>query len=304
MTFLVSKENRQDFIHAQTAVAQLHQAGVPILAGTDASNPGTAHGASLHRELELLVQAGLSPSDALAAATSVPARAFGLLDRGTIHPGKRADLVMVRGNPLLDITKTRDISRVWKAGVEVDRPEIVRQSQHVEDSGPARAGDGLMSHFDDGTLQTSFGLGWSAVSDKAVGGDSYADVALVSGGCDNQGNSLLVSGEIAAEQTQFSWAGTAFYPGRGPFSPVNLSSKKTISFWTTGDGGDYSLMINSWNNGIHRSSQPFRAGSEWQQYRFLISEFQTDGKGILAIFFLAGPRSGQFKFRLDDVCLE
>src|SRR6185436_983345 len=96
--------------------------GVPILAGTDAPNPGTSHGAALHRELEFLVEAGLSPAEALAAATSVPAKAFHLEDRGRIAPGLRADLVLVAGDPTRDITDTRAIVRIWKGGVPVERP--------------------------------------------------------------------------------------------------------------------------------------------------------------------------------------
>jgi imidazolonepropionase-like amidohydrolase len=97
---------------------------VPILAGTDAPNPGTAHGVSIHREMELLVEAGLTPQQALAAATSVPARAFRLDDRGRIAPGLRADLVLAGGDPLKDITETRNIVRIWKGGKAVERPLI------------------------------------------------------------------------------------------------------------------------------------------------------------------------------------
>jgi imidazolonepropionase-like amidohydrolase len=107
--------------HARAAVAALKAAGVPVLAGTDAPNPGTAHGASLHRELELLVSAGLTPIEALAAATSTPARLFGLLDRGRIAPGLRADLVLVDGDPGRDIRATRAIAQVWRNGVLVTR---------------------------------------------------------------------------------------------------------------------------------------------------------------------------------------
>ena len=103
------------------AVRKLHAAGVPILAGTDAINPGTAHGASLHRELELLVAAGLSPSQALAAATSVAADRFGLADRGRIAPGLRADLLLVTGDPCTEIKATRAIVGVWKQGQPIDR---------------------------------------------------------------------------------------------------------------------------------------------------------------------------------------
>jgi imidazolonepropionase-like amidohydrolase len=107
--------------HAFDAVRQMRDAGVPILAGTDAPAPGSWNGASLHQELELLVKAGLSPSEALAAATSVPAKTFGLKDRGRIAPGLRADLLLVSGDPTRDITSTRDIVSVWKAGVAVER---------------------------------------------------------------------------------------------------------------------------------------------------------------------------------------
>jgi imidazolonepropionase-like amidohydrolase len=103
------------------SVARLHAAGVPILAGTDAPNPGTAHGPSLHGELELLVRAGLTPVEALRAATSTPARVFRLGDRGRIAPGMRADLVLVDGDPTSDVTATRRITRIWKNGFPVDR---------------------------------------------------------------------------------------------------------------------------------------------------------------------------------------
>ena len=98
---------------AYKTVRQLAAAGVPILAGSDAPNPGTAHGVSIHRELELLVQAGLTPEQALVAATSAPARAFKLADRGRIAPGLRADLILVAGDPLKDILDTRNLVRIW-----------------------------------------------------------------------------------------------------------------------------------------------------------------------------------------------
>jgi imidazolonepropionase-like amidohydrolase len=103
--------------HALAAVSALHRAGVSILAGTDAPSPSLAHGVSLHRELELLVQAGLTPAEALAAATSGPARTFGFHDRGRIAPGLRADLLLVDGDPTADIKATRAIAGVWKLGV-------------------------------------------------------------------------------------------------------------------------------------------------------------------------------------------
>jgi imidazolonepropionase-like amidohydrolase len=100
---------------------QLLRANVPLLAGTDSPAPGTTYGASLHSELALLVRDGLTPTQALAAATSVPARSFHLQDRGWIRAGMRADLLLVKGDPTKDILATRNIVAVWKRGVRVQR---------------------------------------------------------------------------------------------------------------------------------------------------------------------------------------
>ncbi|PJZ77505.1 amidohydrolase family protein [Leptospira neocaledonica] len=105
------------------SVIALHKAGVDILAGSDVSEPiadlgGLAHGASLHHELQLLVAAGFKPIEALRAATSIPARRFSLNDRGKIFPGARADLLLIDGNPLQNISDTLSIGKVWRAGVQ------------------------------------------------------------------------------------------------------------------------------------------------------------------------------------------
>ena len=92
-----------------------------MLAGTDAPAPGTTYGASVHRELEHLVDAGLTPAAALAAATSATAAAFRINDRGRIRTGMRADLLLVDGDPSTQIHDTRHIVAVWKRGVRVAR---------------------------------------------------------------------------------------------------------------------------------------------------------------------------------------
>jgi imidazolonepropionase-like amidohydrolase len=107
---------------AKESVTLLHNAGVPILAGTDSnSSPMAAvrHGASIHQEMELLVEAGLSNEEALRAATSLPAKWFRLKDRGVIAVGKRADLVLISGNPVEDICSTKNVKKVWVAGKEI-----------------------------------------------------------------------------------------------------------------------------------------------------------------------------------------
>lgn len=100
-------------------VSALHAAGVRILAGTDAPNPGLVVGLSLHRELTQLVNAGLTPTEAITAATSAPGDVFGLSDRGRIQVGARADLLLVAADPTTDVTATGLIEQVWVGGEPV-----------------------------------------------------------------------------------------------------------------------------------------------------------------------------------------
>ena len=110
---------------ARATVGGWYRAGVTVLAGTDANQAPSApasppYGSSLHHELRLLVGAGLSTVDALRAATVLAADYWGLADRGVIAPGKRADLVLVDGDPLADISAVSQIAAVWCAGQPVD----------------------------------------------------------------------------------------------------------------------------------------------------------------------------------------
>ena len=105
-------------------VMDLHNAGVDILVGTDVSVPiptlgGLAHGASVHHELQLLVEAGFTEIEALRAATSVPARRFSLTDRGRIVVGARADLLLVYGDPTINISDTLSIKALWSRGLRL-----------------------------------------------------------------------------------------------------------------------------------------------------------------------------------------
>ncbi|MET8778437.1 amidohydrolase family protein [Nocardia sp. NPDC004654] len=113
---------RAGTLDGATRVARaLHRAGVPLLAGTDATPFVPAHGVDLHTELRLLTEAGMSPERALAAATSLPADHFGLTDRGRIAPGLRADLLLVTGDPTADIAATSAIAEIWRRGVRQAR---------------------------------------------------------------------------------------------------------------------------------------------------------------------------------------
>ena len=102
-------------------VGALHRAGIPIVAGTDQAVPGH----SLHREIELYVQAGFTPMEAIQAATIVPARVMKLdKELGTVEKGKRGDLILVEGNPLEDIHNTRNVEYVITNGTMYHAAEL------------------------------------------------------------------------------------------------------------------------------------------------------------------------------------
>ncbi len=102
-------------------VGALHRSGVRIVAGTDQTVPGY----SLHREMELYVQAGFTPLEAIQAATIVPARVMGLdKELGTIEPGKRADLIILGANPLDDIHNSRQVEYVITNGTMYNCAEL------------------------------------------------------------------------------------------------------------------------------------------------------------------------------------
>jgi imidazolonepropionase-like amidohydrolase len=116
---------RKEFQRDLQIVGVMQRNGVGILAGTDTPNPFCFPGFSLHDELGFLVQAGLSPMQALQAATLNPARFNGReKDLGTVEPGKIADLVLLEGNPLDDIGGTKKIAAVIYAGKYLSRTAL------------------------------------------------------------------------------------------------------------------------------------------------------------------------------------
>jgi imidazolonepropionase-like amidohydrolase len=111
--------------HVLDTVSALHDAGVDILAGTDVSIPlpflgGLAHGASVHHELQYLTRAGLTPLQALRAATCTTAHRFNLTDRGRIAEGLRADLLLVDGDPTTTISDTLNTRAIWRRGTRLE----------------------------------------------------------------------------------------------------------------------------------------------------------------------------------------
>jgi imidazolonepropionase-like amidohydrolase len=301
---------RAGYEAAEKAVQQLKVAGVPILAGTDSPNEGTAYGVSLHHELELLVRAGLSPVEALVAATSSPARIFNLKGRGSIQVGYVADLLLVNGDPTKDITTTRDIVAIWKNGVKVDRDKYLvsvekekeAEAQQRNTPPPPGSESGLIGDFEAEKITTCFGSEWMISTDTIRGGKSTAEFRRVEGGAQGSKGSMLITGTMA--EAIAPWAGVMFSPGKAPMVPANLSAWKAISFWAKGEGEYYTVMIFCRSFGFSPSILTFVAGTEWKKFTFPFEKFGTEGYDIWGIF-IGGPiKKGKFALQVDDFRLE
>jgi imidazolonepropionase-like amidohydrolase len=116
--------NRERYAILQRTVAKLAKAGAKIALGSDTGIQDHPFGITDHRELELLVEAGMTPMQTLVAATSTSAAYLALADQGTLAAGKRANFVVLDANPLDDITNTRRIAKVYVDGREVDRAAL------------------------------------------------------------------------------------------------------------------------------------------------------------------------------------
>lgn len=292
------------FTNAIENVRLLHAAGVPILAGTDSGNPGTAHGASLQGELQLLVRAGLTPSEALTAATELPATKFGLGDRGRIAPGMRADLLLVEGDPTTDITATRAIVDIWKNGALVDR-SLNAEERKAKAPAAVSTADPSISDFEGGEIAVRSGQNWIITSDQLAGGKSTATQHWIAGGADGSKGAMQVSGNVTAD-FPFAWAGTLYMPGAQPFEPVDFSTRKTLVFKVRGDARALSAMIFSGPPTNRMPSiAPFDATSQWTEVRIPLSRFPgADFTHLRGLAFTAGLPAGPFTFEIDDVRIE
>ncbi len=275
-------------------VRRLRAAGVPLIAGTDAPNPGTASGLSLHGELRLLRRAGLSAAETLAAATSAPAAIFGLDDRGAVEEGRIADLVLVDGDLENDLSLSPRIVGVWKDGYPVDRSAVDQESGQARPAPPAPETT-LIADFDDG-LDAAFGFGWQVTSDRMQGGSSTARLSVASG-------ALRVEGEIVSGFA-FPWAGVIYFPGEQPMQPVDFSDREMLRFRVRGDGRTYVAMLFAGGAGATvPPTVPFTAAAAWTEVEIPLERFPTVAPGIIGgLGFVAqAPRLGAFAFEIDDV---
>lgn len=159
---------------------------------------------------------------------------------------------------------------------------------------------GMVSNFDNQKVSANYGA-WAVTSDTEMGGKSKATMQAVAGGANESKGALQVTGELFPG-APFTWAGVAFHPGASAEEAVNLSSKKTLSFWAKGDGKSYAVAVMTESSaGQMPGIQPFVAGPEWKQYMFPWSDFKTDAHDVTGIAFAHAQDTGKFEFEIDEV---
>lgn len=283
--------------HAQSNVVAMAAAGIPILAGSDAPNAGLSQGHALHRELANLVAAGLSPQQALQAATVRPAEQLGLAERGRIAPGYRADLVLVEANPLENIEHTTAIRRIWKNGQRVE-PASTKAERGGSVPSAQPGSDQLVSSFDQG-IDSAFGAGWEANADNMMEGNSSASVSA------NGEGQLRVTGHV---RTGFSraFAGVTWWPGQRPMAPIDLSAYDGVRIRIRADTSR-TLRLMVFNPSNREGTPPkkeIRVGTEWQEISVPFNELDAvNPSSVGGIGLYAGPQTGEFAFELDAVWL-
>jgi imidazolonepropionase-like amidohydrolase len=291
---------------AKRTVAALHELGFPILAGADAPNPGVLHGASLHRELELLVEAGLTPSEALRAATAAPAAAFRLNDRGRIAEGLRADLLLVEGDPTADITATRQIARVWKAGTEFDRAAYAAAVQEevaklAKIPAPPGLTEGPAADFEEGQPKARFGS-FMPSTDMMRGGSSSVQTSVVEGGPGESAHCLRLEGTVTEKAKLFRWAAVLYSPSF-PLTPANLSAASGVRFQARGKGPIF-LGVMARRLGQLPVIRHLEVSEEWQTFEFSWDALDgLDGTDVTGFMFGA-DRPGEFWLEIDEVRFE
>lgn len=291
--------------NVKATLTSLAKAGVPILAGTDSGNPATWYGISMHRELELLVNAGLTPLQALAAATSAPAKAYKLTDRGRIAKGFKADLLLVDGDATSDILKTRNVIDVWKNGVSTAKLREARRASVVaEISGKttpiALPADGRMLILANqgGKVQLIAPVGvWTETTDSIMGGKSSVKLELASGAQP----ALVITGDV--KQGAFGqWSGVSYMP-TPTFSAADLSAVNMLTFRARGKGSAFGVMGFSKAGGQIPAMAPFNVVPEWSDIKIPFSAmrgFDATGTMMLAITAL---QPGPFQLEISDVRL-
>ncbi len=287
---------------AEENLRTLFAAGVPVALGTDAGIGSLVHGEGTLRELELLVKAGLSPTDALIAATANSAAALGVLeDRGTIEAGKRADLILVDGKPWETISDIRKISLVFVDGKLLH--DAAKPAPLPPLTLPVMAAQQLIDDFEREDGRTA--LDTLAVTDLDFGAERSV-IASARRPLPEGGHALSVSAQMARKEKPM--AGIVFPLSRGSVAPVDVTAYEGVSLDLFGEG-EYTLRILT-VTGYWEA--PISAGKGWQSVNAPFSAFTFtgnpesapawSGRDLLQVGIMASRPAGETAwFEIDNI---
>ncbi|MFN9742757.1 MAG: amidohydrolase family protein [Acidobacteriota bacterium] len=291
-------------------LGQLHRAGVRIGAGTDAGVVGTHHGWGTIRELELMVAGGLTPLEVITAATGNSARALGVAnERGTIAPGRLADLLVIAGEPHRRIGEITRIRHLFLGGREIEREELARQIATPEltplDSTPANE---LIDDFERADQRSTIDTRWIYGSDSGVDPSK-----VIFGRIARQPDSasLLATARLSIKERPYIRMTIPLR--RGGVEPVDASKFSGVKFEVRG-AGDYRLVVPTYQvRDLNYFAAPFKASPGWSTISIPFSALRRNensrqagvawtGRDLLTIGFEMAGRSGELRWiELDNI---
>ena len=292
---------RAAFERAMKSVSILSRAGVAVLAGTDAPNPGTTHGASIHSELALLVKAGLTHEQALHSATGAAGKFFDIGERGNIKKGVLASMVLLDGNPLDDITATSKIAAIWKNGNHFLRKTFDPNAKSNPEIGPSLIADFDNLSGDFKNIATQIGAGIGQTTDRYAGGKSEVFFKLLDTE-KSSGRALKVDGEIKPG-FMYAWSGLAYIPGKDFSQGADLSRLNSISFQAMNISNAEELTIMLFQEGSFQPiSQTIQLGENFKKFEIPLSSFSGVDLSIvnnLSVVVTGSPK--KFSFAIDEL---
>lgn len=290
-------KNRQGFLKFDNALHNakaLQDAGVIVALGTDAGMPGTPHGVSTLHEMELMVRAGLTPTQALMAGTALSAKVINqLADRGTIEKGKRADLVLIKGEPWKTIGDVRKTDRVFIDGKLVFGPGAPPMTTNEATTMPSLPAKAQIDDFEREDGRSSLD---TLRTDAPDGGlDRTVEISQVIARGD-QGKALSINARMAMKAKPS--AGVIIPLTRGSIQPVDARAFTGVRFEARGDG-DYALGVSTSGG---RWAAPFSAGSTWKTVEIPFSALkgvsdrnkgEWTGSDLTEVEFMGGRKGGE-----------
>ncbi len=305
---LLRKQNRSAVISASRAarwktmqanVATLFQAGVPIGVGTDAGVTGTYHGWATLRELKLLVAAGVPTLSVIQGATSIAAKLLNVdRERGTIEPGKLADLVVFDKSPFENPENFDTVVRVFKGGVEVNRTRLAADIADTNITAiPARMAQKQIDNFERDDGRTS--IGTLRINSTDAGHDHA--LMMFERTLRAPGNhAMTVLSKMTESQTPYVRFDLPLTPGA--IEPSNVTKFRGVTFSARGDG-EYRFIITTRKG---RFEAKFKASAKWAPIHILFAQLEskeawTGLDATMVSFEVRRPEGEESWLEVDDV---